>query len=260
MTIPQDAGALPPRDPGILVAGPESVRLPDGTELLDRDDKCVELQSSCHAVDTGEVEVLADHWLLYRDIDHRFRVRKIEPHQTEFRGHFAKLGVGDRARLDSLSIHWHGIARVAKTDEPVIEISISSASFVQSITETLSKSHPSRSIQLPNSHDVLGLELDSVNGEATEIVLHETRGDSMARVGFGDALRDGAYLFPDGLRITYRHTTECEYDSTTGCVTRHEVTATKGDTEKKLELSPKKPTASAHGHTFRIEGERLVVR
>ena len=238
------------------------VRLPDGTVLVARDDQCVEVRSApgCHAVDTSEVEVLADSWLLYRDVDHRFRVRKIEPHSAEFRGHRATLAIGDHAQLDAITIRWHGVARVTKTDEPVIELTIRNPSWTEAITETLSKSHPARTFRIPKTHDVVDLHLDAVNEDATEIVLAATRGDPTTRAGFGDALRDGTYVFPDGLRIAYQHTTECEYASTTGCETRHHVLATKGDSEKSFELDAKRPAATVHGRTFRIENEKLVVR
>ena len=65
----------------MLVESGEVTVLRDATVLVGHDDRCVEVQPSheCLAVDTGEAVVFGGHWLLYRDRDHRFRVRNIEP-------------------------------------------------------------------------------------------------------------------------------------------------------------------------------------
>jgi hypothetical protein len=233
VTISPDAGALPPSDAG---------------------------EDRCHAIDPGEAEILAGDWLVSRDLDHRCRVRKIEPRNVEFRAHRATMAIGDRAQLAGMTIEWRGVTRVSKTNEPVIELTIRHPSWVEPKREALSLANPTRQLHVPKSHDVVSLNLETVNDDATAIAIVETTSDESAKAGFGDSLKDGEYVFPDGLRVRYRYNRDCEYDPSTPCYWHHEITATKGEVEKYLELDAKNPSRSALGHTFRIVDEKLVVR
>lgn len=262
VTIPPDGGALPPADSGVLVERGEGVRLSDGTILIEREDRCVEVKGvpGCDAIDTGEVEVLADKWLVYRDIDHRFRVRELAPRGIEFRGGRATLAIGDRAKLGSVTIHWHGVARVEQSHEAIIEITIRDpSSTTPPKTERLTARRPSLHLLSPRSYAVLDLELESVNDDATEILLRASESDASAKASFGDALHDGSYVYPDGLRVTYRADHTCDYDTSVSCIWRYRVDASMDGAEKHIELTARAPAATVLGHSFKIVQEKLVV-
>lgn len=88
----------------------------------------------------------------------------------------------------------------------------------------------------------------------------EEKEEEPREVRFGVPLPLGLYTFPDGLRLRFSATHECEYDSTAPCSPFEVVSWFKGRETKATSLMPSKVVRIA-GHSVQLtEDQSLIVR